>query len=93
MQDRIFWVILSKSWREWPNLLIVVKPDTVVRWHKKGFKPFWRLKSRESGPVGGTPFEFRKETAAYNAVLGTKKLQYSPQIERIKHGLEYNTGC
>jgi hypothetical protein len=30
--------------------LIIVKPDTVVRWHKKGFKLFWKFKSRRKGP-------------------------------------------
>ena len=41
--DRIFWIILSRFWSNWRQALIVVKPETVVRWHKKGFKMFWKI--------------------------------------------------
>jgi transposase InsO family protein len=49
-RDRLFWVILSRFWSNWREALIIVKPDTVVRWHKKGFKIFWKFKSRRKGP-------------------------------------------
>jgi len=49
-RDRIFWVFLSYLWKHWQDVLIVVKPETVIRWHKKGFKLFWRYKSRKRGP-------------------------------------------
>ncbi len=45
--DRIFWVFISKFWSKWKSALIIVKPATVVRWHKNLFKIFWRLKSRK----------------------------------------------
>lgn len=35
--DRLFWVALSKLWNAWEDVLVIVQPDTVVRWHKKGF--------------------------------------------------------
>jgi putative transposase len=44
--DRVFWVFLRQAWRNWANALIVVEPDTVVGWQRKGFRPFWRLISR-----------------------------------------------
>jgi len=50
IRDRLFWILLSRFWSNWQEALIVVKPDTVVRWHKKGFKLFWRYKSRLRGP-------------------------------------------
>ena len=34
---------------DWKNALVVVKPDTLVRWHRKGFRLFWRWKSRHKG--------------------------------------------
>jgi len=49
-RDRLFWVLLSRFWGGWQEALIVVKPDTVVHWHRKGFKLFWRYKSRRKGP-------------------------------------------
>lgn len=50
MRDRIFWIIIRRFWNRWRDALIVVKPETVVRWHRKGFKLFWRWKSRYKGP-------------------------------------------
>ena len=44
--DRLFWVFLSRIWRDWADVLFVVKPETVISWHRKGFKLFWRWKSR-----------------------------------------------
>jgi hypothetical protein len=49
-RDRLFWILLSRFWSGWRETLIIVKPHTVVQWHKKGFKLFWRLKSRRKGP-------------------------------------------
>ena len=48
--DRIFWVLLSRFWDGWRESLAVVKPATVLAWHRKGFKLFWRWKSRKRGP-------------------------------------------
>lgn len=44
--DRIFWVRLSKLWSNWRSSLLIVQPDTVVRWHQQGFRLYWRWKSR-----------------------------------------------
>ena len=44
--DRLFWVFLSRIWRDWAQVLVVVKPETVISWHRQGFKLIWRLKSR-----------------------------------------------
>ncbi len=43
--DRVFWVWLSKLWDPWKESLIVVKPETVIRWHRRGFQLYWRRKS------------------------------------------------
>ena len=37
-RDRIFWVWLSRLWAGWRTALVIVRPDTVVRWHRQGFK-------------------------------------------------------
>ncbi len=47
--DRIFWVWLSNIWSDWKSALIIVKPPTVIGWHKKGFKLYWKRKSRRVG--------------------------------------------
>ncbi len=47
--DRAFWVALSRLWTGWQGTLIVVKPQTVIAWHRKGFKLYWTWKSRKEG--------------------------------------------
>ena len=48
--DRIFWVVLSRLWTNWRHSLQVVRPETVVRWHRQGFRHYWTWKSqRRSG--------------------------------------------
>ena len=47
--DRVFWVVLSQIWAGWRETLHVVRPGTIVRWHRQGFRYYWRWKSRRSG--------------------------------------------
>ena len=44
--DRVFWVWLAKLWPRWRSTLVIVKPDTIVGWSRKGFRLFWTWKSR-----------------------------------------------
>jgi transposase InsO family protein len=44
--DRIFWVFIRRSWNRWKNALIFVKSETVVCWHRKGFKLYWKFISK-----------------------------------------------
>src|ERR1019366_7030355 len=34
MADRAFWIVLSRLWSRWADVLVIVKPDTVVSWHR-----------------------------------------------------------
>jgi len=47
--DRAFWVVMSRLWPDWRSALILVKPETVIGWHRKGFKLYWTWKSRNRG--------------------------------------------
>lgn len=38
--DRTFWVMLSRIWPRWKDHLVVVRPETVVRWHRNGFRRY-----------------------------------------------------
>jgi len=40
--DKLFWVLARRFWSGWKQALIVVTPDTVVRWHRAGFALYWR---------------------------------------------------
>src|ERR1039458_6369136 len=48
--DRLFWVWLSRLWRDWRSVLVIVKPETVVAWHRAGFRLFWTWKVRRGQP-------------------------------------------
>jgi transposase InsO family protein len=45
-RDRLFWVCLSRLYSGWRSALVLVQPDTVVRWYRQGFCLYWRWKSR-----------------------------------------------
>src|SRR5215831_6601883 len=44
--DKLFWVLLRRYCPSWKQLLVVVSPDTVVRWHRTGSQLYWRTISR-----------------------------------------------
>src|SRR5271165_186398 len=48
--DRLFWVYLSRIWRDWRSTLVIVQPETVVAWHRKGFRLFWTWRVRHGQP-------------------------------------------
>ena len=50
--DKFFWVLAQKFWSRWKQVLIVVSPDTVVRWHRSGFALYWRALSKTRRVVG-----------------------------------------
>jgi putative transposase len=44
--DRWFWVMLRRLWCRWTEVLIFVKPETVVSWHRRGFRRYWNWLSK-----------------------------------------------
>jgi hypothetical protein len=42
LRDRVCWVILRRLWSGWRKSLLVVRPSTVVRWHRQGWGLLWR---------------------------------------------------
>jgi hypothetical protein len=48
-EDHLVWVALRRSWRHWRDALILVKPETVVAWHRKAFRRHWTSLSRRPG--------------------------------------------
>ena len=44
--DRLLWVILSRLWAPWRSALVIVKPETVISWQRKGFCWYWLWRSR-----------------------------------------------
>jgi putative transposase len=44
--DRWLWVVLSRVWTGWRTALVLVKPETIIAWHRRGFRLWWAWKSR-----------------------------------------------
>src|SRR5260370_17091448 len=48
--DRLLWVWLYRIWPQVLNAMVLVKPATVVQWHRNGFRLYWRRRSPRLGP-------------------------------------------
>jgi putative transposase len=70
--DRLFWVLARRLWREWKQSLIIVTPETVVRWHRAGFRLYWAWLSRHRARVG------RKQTSKELRVLVFQMVAENP---------------
>src|SRR5258708_22075458 len=58
--DRILWVWLSQLWNDWRSALLLVQPETVISWHRKGFRLYWNWKSHhlEGRPSSSTDVRY-----------------------------------
>jgi putative transposase len=86
--DRAFWLLLSRIWSRWADALILVKPDTVVRWHRAGFRLFWKWKSRSRAPakddVSAEVKQLIRRMAESNVTWGAPRIHG----ELLKLGIE-----
>ena len=56
-RDRLFWSLISRLWRDWRSELIIVKPQTVIRWRQMKFRELWRRKSQSRSGRPAIPNE------------------------------------
>jgi putative transposase len=86
--DRLLWVLLSRIWKQWRSALVVVKPETVIAWHRKGFRLYWRWKSR-AGKCG-RPCVSREIRELIRQMSKANPLWGAPRIhgELLKLGIE-----
>jgi len=77
--DRGFLVLLASRLHTWANALIIVRPETVLRWHRQGFRLFWKRKSRpRSAPkprVAAETIALMREMAAANRLWGADRIR------------------
>lgn len=86
-RDRALWDVLSMIWTGWRDALYVVQPDTVVRWHRRGFRYYWRWKSRQQYP--GRPRVSREVRELIRQMSTDNPLWGAPRIhgELLKLGI------
>jgi putative transposase len=49
-KDRRFWILMCRGFEAWRHCLLIVKPESVLRWHARGWRTYWRWKSRARIP-------------------------------------------
>jgi len=75
--DRMVWIMFRRMLKEWKEALIFVKPDTVVRWHRKGFQHYWRRKSRSKPgrpPIGMSVILLIRRMSEENPTWGAPRI-------------------
>ena len=84
--DRSFWVPISRIRSGWRGSLHIVQPETVVRWHRQGFRYYWRWKSRGRGrpTVGPEIRALTRRMCQSNPLWGAPRLHG----ELLKLGIE-----
>jgi putative transposase len=77
-RDRLFFLLLTSRCHSWKQALVIVKPDTLLRWHRQGFRLFWRLKSRARRgrpPLGQDLVRLIQQMARENPSWGAERIR------------------
>jgi putative transposase len=86
--DRWLWTWLFRIWSEWRTALVIVKPETVIGWHRRGFRLFWTWKSRHG--KRGRPAVAKEVRQLIRRMSRENPLWGAPKIhgELLKLGIE-----
>ena len=87
-RDRVFWVLLSALWPDWRSALMIVKPDTVLGWRRRGFRLCWCWKSRSRKP--GRPRINEEIRRLIRRMCCENPTWGAPRIESELHLLGYD---
>jgi len=86
--DRAFWVVLCGSWSRWTDALAIVKPATVVEWHRRGFASFWTRKSRPIGrpQIGDEVIDLIRRMARENPTWSRRRV--ANELAKLGHDVD-----
>ncbi len=78
--DRRFWILASRWFWTWRGTLLIVKPETVMGWHRKGWRAYWRWRSRAPANSGRRPIRIElrwliRRMASENILWGQRRIQ------------------
>ena len=73
--DRVFWLSLARVWDQWRSALILVRPETVLRWHRQGFRYFWRWKSSGRPSVSTEVTRLIRRMSRENPLWGAPRIR------------------
>jgi putative transposase len=85
--DRLFWAGLARAWPGWRRALVIVSPDTVLRWQRRRFREYWARLSRR--PTGGRPPLNTEIAALVRKMVAANPFWGAPRIhgELLKLGI------
>jgi putative transposase len=86
--DRLFWVVLARVWAGWRQPLVIVTPETVLRWQRRRFREYWtKLSGR---PTAGRPPVNAQIKALITRLATANPLWGAPRIhgELLKLGID-----
>ena len=75
--DRYLWIILSRIWKRWQEVLKIAKPESVKRWRRQGFWEFWfprRHKKRGRPPIDSTLVDLIRQMSRKNFLWGAPRI-------------------
>jgi putative transposase len=78
-QDRLFWIALARFWQDWRSALHIVKPETVIKWHRQGFRLYWHWTSKARRPgrprIDAEIRDLIRRLSQENPLWGTPRIQ------------------
>ena len=91
--DRIFWILLRRLLDSWRDALLIVKPETVISWHRKGWRYFWHRKSQRGTPgrpkIDPEVIELIRRMSRDNATWGAPRIQ--SELALLGHSVAEST--
>jgi len=81
--DRGFWALLSRAWSGWKDVLVIVQPDTVTRWHRTGFWLYSRVISRPGPGRPPIPTEVRMLIRRFANENGWRARKVQAELEKL----------
>jgi hypothetical protein len=76
--DRMILVLLARASRAWKQALFIIQPETLLRWHRQGFRLYWRYTSRSAAPkpkIAAESVALIKEMAEQNRLWGAERIR------------------
>ena len=73
----MLWAWLARSWHGWRSAVHIVQPETIIVWHRRGFRLFWRWKRRHGTGRPAVPHDVRdliRELSTANPLWGAPRV-------------------
>jgi len=89
--DRALWVVVCRLWSRWSDALAIVRPATVIVWHRRGFARFWAWKSRRVGrpPLAPELVRLIERMSGENPLWSRRRIAY--ELAKLGHCVDKDT--